>query len=93
MGKIILTGCLKVVSGELNAIRAELPDHISQTRAEPGCLMFEVIEDPNKSGRFHVHEEFVDRSAFERHQQRTAHSRWATVTANATRKYVIAEDA
>jgi quinol monooxygenase YgiN len=50
-----------------------------------------VTEHPTEAGRFDVYEEFVDRAAFDRHQERAAGSEWGTVSRNAQRFYEISE--
>ncbi|MBT9382713.1 antibiotic biosynthesis monooxygenase [Pseudooceanicola sp. CBS1P-1] len=73
--------------GRLNR---HLPEHTALTRAEPGCLSFEVTPtvDPLV---WRVEEKFTDRAAFDAHQARTGASRWAEVTADITRDYEISD--
>ncbi|MCG7492123.1 putative quinol monooxygenase [Thalassobius sp. Cn5-15] len=86
---IHLTGAMICPPERLEAVRAALPDHIRLTRAEPGCLRFEVTE--GSGGRFEVDELFSDRAAFDAHQARGAASVWAKVTAGLPREYEISE--
>lgn len=88
---IVLTGYIDVPADRLDAVRAALPDHVALTRVEPGCLSFEVHEDPQVPGRFTVAERFVDRDAFDAHQTRTGASPWADITAGLARHYAISE--
>ena len=57
-----------------------LPEHVRLTRAEPGCLSFEVTptDDPLA---WRVEERFTDRAAFDAHQRRTRASAWGAATA------------
>jgi quinol monooxygenase YgiN len=66
-----------------------LADHIALTRAEPGCLSFEVLEDANIPGQFNVSEAFVDQAAFDAHQARTETSAWFMVTQGIPQDYSI----
>jgi quinol monooxygenase YgiN len=89
---IHLSGRLVCKDGaEAEVVRRELPEHIRLTRAEPGCLSFEVTstEDPL---RWHVSETFLDRAAFEAHQTRTRASAWYRATAGITRDFTQTED-
>ncbi len=88
-GKITLQGYIEVPENRLASIRAALPRHISLTRQEPGCLTFNVTENPEISGRFDVYEEFSDKQAFDAHQQRGAKSEWADITRGIPRHYRI----
>ena len=89
MKKIILSGHIIVLPTELDAIKKALPAHIEATRAEQGCITFQVDEHPTETGRFEVYEEFINKAAFERHQQRVKKSTWATATKNITRHYTV----
>lgn len=71
---------------------ALLPEHIRLTRAEPGCLRFEVLRSHSDPVRFAVSEAFVDRDAFEAHQVRAAATIWAKGTKGIPREYKINED-
>jgi quinol monooxygenase YgiN len=88
-GTITLQGYIEVPKNRQAGIRAALPKHISLTRQEPGCLAFNVTENPKISGRFDVFEEFLDRHAFEAHQKRLAKSEWADISAGIPRHYTI----
>ena len=89
MPNIRLRGTLTCPPERLAAVRAALPDHVRLTRAEPGCLSFEVTE--TAAGTFVVAECFTDRDAFEAHQERTRASHWATVTEGCARDYEVTE--
>lgn len=87
-----LQGHIKVPQDRVKAVRTALPDHIRLTRAEPGCVRFDVIEDATQPGVFHVSEAFTDRAAFDAHQRRAGQSAWADVTAGIPRFYDINDD-
>ena len=89
--KIRLTGHIDVPEARRAAVAEALPAHIRLTRAEPGCLSFEVTPDPKVAGRWRVAELFADRAAFDAHQARTAASDWARIAAGLARSYT-AED-
>jgi quinol monooxygenase YgiN len=76
---------------DLDAIRDALPIHAELTRAEPGCLVFRVDEDPNQIGKFDVYEEFDSQESFQKHQERVRESDWGTISKNAERFYSFDE--
>jgi len=91
MGMIRLSGKLICQThAEARAVAMALPAHIRLTRAETGCLSFDVTptSDPFI---WDVSETFVDRAAFDAHQTRTAASDWAAQTAGITRDYTITD--
>lgn len=65
-----------------------LPLHIALTRAERGCLSFEVnlTQDPLV---WLVDEQFQDAASFQTHQQRVAASEWGKATAGIKRRYEV----
>ena len=88
-GRVFLQGYMEVPPERLAAVAGALPDHIALTRAEPGCLAFDVTPSPDHPDRFLVSEIFVDRAAFDAHQARGTASAWAEVTAGLPRHYTI----
>ncbi len=68
-----------------------LPEHLRLTRAEPGCLGFDVFRSMADPVRFAVYETFRDRAAFEAHQARTRASPWWAATQHIPRDYKIEE--
>ena len=75
---------------EAGIVRTFLPDHIRLSRAEPGCLTFNVnpTSDPLI---WRLDESFTDRPAFEAHQARTKASAWFAATAHLGRDFRITD--
>lgn len=87
MDRVILKGRLICRSAaEADAVRRALPLHIRLTRAEPGCLSFEVAETADPLV-WTVEECFRDRAAFDAHQTRTRASAWWAATSAILRDY------
>ena len=89
MTRVILKGYVIVPDDDLDAINEALPAHIVNTRAEDGCLLFNVTQDVNKKNRFSVHEEFINKESFLNHQDRVKRSEWGNVSANLEKHYHI----
>ncbi|MBK5926921.1 putative quinol monooxygenase [Rhodobaculum claviforme] len=75
---------------EAAAIARHLAAHVALSRAEPGCLSFEVwqTDDPLV---WRVEERFASRAAFDAHQRRTRASPWWAATAVIPRCYTITD--
>lgn len=75
---------------EAAAVRTHLAGHVAATRAEPGCLSFDIAttDDPFT---FEVLEAFRDRAAFDAHQARTRDSAWFAATRGILRDFRIEE--
>lgn len=89
MTEVTLNGHVEVPADRIDDIRTALIDHIALSRAEAGCISFEVTEDPKIAGRFNVAERFSDAAAFEAHQVRVKASDWGQISAGLRRDYVI----
>jgi len=84
---VSLTGTLTCGPQDAVSVRAALPEHIRLSRAEPGCLHFDVTE--TAPGVFAVSEEFTDQAAFEAHQARTRASDWWAKTGHIPRDFQV----
>lgn len=69
-------------------VRRHLPRHLRLTRAEPGCLAYDVTptDDPLV---WRGEERFADRAAFDAHQARTRASAWGRATAGIARDDIV----
>jgi len=82
-----LTGTLTCTSeAEADLVRTYLPEHIRLSRAEPGCVKFEVTTGENPLV-WHLDEAFVDAAAFAAHQTRTKATIWPDKTAGLIRDF------
>ena len=88
-GAVTLRGWIDVAADEIGRLRPLLDEHVRLTRAEPGCLAFEVTA---RGDRLDVAERFRDRAAFDAHQARTAASAWGAATRHLVRHYEIEEE-
>lgn len=92
MSGVRLSGFLRWATAQDAAIVADhLPDHARLSQAEPGCLSFAVTQTDDPLV-WRVEEHFVDRAAFDHHQNRTRASAWFAATAHIPRDYDIVSD-
>ncbi|MCA0045013.1 putative quinol monooxygenase [Celeribacter litoreus] len=87
MSKILVTGTMTCDPSEVDAVLSLLPVHIKLTRAEPGCLQFDLWQDEVRPTEFHVTEVFRSEAAFEAHQERMRNSDWFRVTGHMERDF------
>ena len=88
-GPLRLRGVLRCASmAEVEIARQHLPEHTRLTRAEPGCLSFNVsqTDDPLV---FRVEETFADKAAFQFHVQRSQASAWWQATSGIAREFEV----
>lgn len=82
-----LRGLLVCTSAEQVAtVAAHLPEHIRLSRAEAGCLSFNVVQTADPMV-WQVTESFADQAAFDAHQARTRASEWYRLTSHIARSY------
>lgn len=92
MNRVFLSGELICRDeADVAIVCKHLPLHLALTRAEPGCIRFDV-QQTNNPLIWRVDEEFVDEVAFAEHQVRTTSSEWGTATAGMMRDYHTTEE-
>lgn len=87
VGSFRLEGHIDVPTDRLAQVSEALKEHIRLTRAEEGCIFFNVDACPDVEGRFLVSEAFVDKAAFDAHQVRAGNSAWAEASKGIPRDY------
>lgn len=73
---------------EVAHVTEYLPRHLELTRAEPGCISFDVVQtaDPRV---WNVTECFQDAEAFQAHQRRVKVSEWGRASSGIHRRYSV----
>jgi quinol monooxygenase YgiN len=91
MSKIVLSGHIVVPKTDLDRVREALPEHITLTLQEQGCIKFEVTQKSSSPNELDVYEEFINKEAFEYHQTRVKESEWGKITLEVKRYYSVTE--
>lgn len=85
-GQVSLTGLLVCADPvEMLTVLENLRDHVEESRAEPGCLQFDLWQTEDLL-IFALAERFADPAAYRAHQSRTRESRWGKLTAGIERR-------
>ena len=63
-------------------MEAMLDDASHSVQDEPGCLRFDVLEDPDDPNRIFLYEVYRDEEALEAHRQAPHFLRWKHATRN-----------
>ena len=71
--------------GQLMALLTHVEAHVAASRAEPGCLFFEIAQTDDPLV-WRVEELFRDAAALEAHRARTKASPWAAATSGIPRQ-------
>lgn len=89
MGEVELTGQLVCqIQEESDLVARFLPAHVELTRAEAGCLLFEITQKDDPLV-WQVGERFSNEIAFKEHQKRVAASEWGQKMAGIARDYKV----
>ena len=89
MGKVIVEGYIVASESDLINLKEHLDEHIKLTRAENGCIVFNVEQRNGKELIFDVYEEFSDKEAYYFHQERLKASPWYKATRKVERHYDV----
>jgi tRNA(adenine34) deaminase len=87
---VTLEGKIRVPQAQREATAQALVEHVTLTRAEAGCLSFDVAPDPVDPEYFTVRETFLGPDDFAAHQSRAANSAWGALTKDFERQYEVA---
>ncbi len=86
--RIHLTGTLTcATSADAETVTRLLPEHIRLSRAEAGCITFNVVQTAPLI--WTLNETFTDLAAFEAHQARTSTSDWFAATRHIARDFKV----
>lgn len=89
---IVVSGSITCEPNDLDMLSAAVDEHIRLTRAEAGCIEFDIVQSAPGSGKFVISERFVDRAAFDAHTARTRASNWWAKTQHIPRDITINEE-
>ncbi len=56
-----------IKEGELDAMLPALRRLVEESRAEPGCLMYQAHRDPDSPNVIFLYEQYVDEGAYQSH--------------------------
>jgi len=88
---VALHGVLRCAdAAQAEIVRRHLPEHIRLSRAESGCLQFDVTQDADPLV-WTVSERFTTRDAFDAHQRRVKASAWGQATNGIMRSYEVTD--
>lgn len=86
-GNVRLTGTIVIPENQHDLLVPLLEQHIALTRAEAGCLHFDVTQDTQNPEIFHVRELFTDAAAFAAHQENGATRPWGPASKDLIRDF------
>ncbi len=76
---VVLVVRLEVQQQHLQAFIGEITSNAGNTRKEPGCIRFDVLQDQKSPCKFMLYEMYHDSAAITAHQQTPHFARWREV--------------
>jgi quinol monooxygenase YgiN len=77
MSAYVLYVEVEIAQGNIEAVRSMMTANARAAReTEPGCLQFDILEDPADPHIVRFYEVYRDESAFEAHQQTSHFKTW-----------------
>ena len=73
---VTVVDLLKAKPGKKAQVRQELVNLLAPTRAEPGCINFDMHEAPNDPSMFLFHENWTSENDLKRHFETSHIKRW-----------------
>ena len=86
---VILNVHMKAVPGQEEKLFSLLMDLVEPTRAEPGCMIYELHRNPQDAGRFMFYERFVNQEALDFHTSTPHLARFRALRGEALESQVI----
>jgi quinol monooxygenase YgiN len=83
MAGMVLIARFHAAPDKREALRAALAALAPPTRAEPGCLSFEVLNSNRDPDLFFIHSRWQDEAAFDRHAELAHTQRFVTAASAA----------
>ena len=70
--RFVLQVDIRIKADQVAAFVGKLAENAAAARAEPGCLQFDILVDPQDAARVMLYEVYADEEAFKAHQQTAA---------------------
>lgn len=91
MAKLTITGNVLVKEGHVDFVRAELEKLIPTTRAEAGCIQYDLHQDNENPAYFMFYENWESRELWQTHMNAPHLTAYVEATEGAVEKFWIHE--
>ena len=91
MSKLTIVANIKVVAGKVDLVKAELEKLIPITRAENGCLQYDLHQDNETPEHFLVYENWESRELWQIHMNAPHLAAYVAATEGAVSEFTINE--
>lgn len=91
MAKLTITGNVIAAEGKVDLMRAELEKLIATTRAEEGCLQYDLHQDNENPAYFMFYENWTSRELWQAHMNAPHLAAFLKATDGAIEKFWVHE--
>jgi len=91
MEKLTIVAHITAKVDKTDLVKAELEKLIAPTRAEDGCINYDLHQDQNKSNLFLFFENWTDREAWEAHMETSHIKDYLAATDGAVEDFTVLE--
>ena len=91
MSKLTIVASIKVVTGKLDLVKAELEKLIPVTRAENGCIQYDLHQDNEDPEHFLFYENWESRELWQIHMNAPHLAAYMEATEGAVAEFTINE--
>jgi quinol monooxygenase YgiN len=91
MSKLTIIANIKVKSGKIDLVKAELEKLIPITRAEEGCINYDLHQDNENSTHFLFYENWESRELWQAHMGNQHLADYMTATEGAVEEFTLNE--
>ena len=91
MSKLTIVANIKAAPGKIDLVKAELEKLIPITRAEAGCIQYDLHQDNDNPAHFMFYENWESRALWQKHMNNTHIAEFAKATEGAVEEVILNE--
>ena len=89
--KLTILAKILVKEGKVDLVKNELLKLIEVTRAEEGCINYDLHQDKENENLFLFHENWTNRDLWQKHMQNTHLAEYVKATEGAVEEFIVNE--
>lgn len=91
MSKLTIIANIHAAADQIPLVKAELQKLVAITRAEPGCLQYDLHQDNDNPAHFVFYENWESRELWQTHMNAAHLAAYSAATEGAVEKFVLHE--
>ncbi len=91
MANLTIVANIRAKADQIDLVKAELLKLVPTTRAEEGCIQYDLHQDNNDPAHFLLYENWVNRELWQTHMNAPHIAAYAAATAGAVEQFTLNE--